>query len=97
MVEKKRLLLVLNETRDNTQILLEIADSNIREELARQASSYGLECSLIGLEEYDRATYRGSRYFDLRNSLTLKNFQLHDWIDFLKHWDENERNDKFGL
>ena len=86
MTEPKRFLLVLKEPRDGTQILLEIDDPEKQEALAKEATAHGLEYSLIGLEEFDRVTYRGSRYFDLRNPITLKNFQLNDWIDFLKHW-----------
>ena len=37
----------------------------------------------------------GSRYFDLRNPKTRKNFSLKDWFHFLKHWDKNERDKEY--
>ena len=91
MTDAKRLLLVLKEANDGTHMLLEVDDPDIRNELVSQVKKHGLEYSMIGLEEYDRTIYRGSRYFDLRNPLTLRNFRVTDWVDFLKHWDEHER------
>ena len=94
MTESKRILLVLKEPRDGTQIILEMANDKEHEAFIKQANEHGLEHSLIGLEDFDPMTYRGSRYFDLRNPFTLKNFKLTDWLEFLEHWDKHERNDK---
>ena len=96
MTESKRILLVLEEPKDGTKILLEIADSKERDVMREQAKAFGLNTTIIGLEEYDRMTYRGCRYFDLRNSFTLENFKIDNWMEFLKHWEEHERDDEFG-
>ena len=96
MTENKRLLLVIRELQDDTRIILEFPDNDLFNQIQKQAERHGLECKQIPLEEYDRVTYRGCRYFDLRNSFTKKNFLLKDWLDFLNHWDEHERDDEFG-
>ena len=96
MTENKRLLLVIREPQDGTRIILEFPDNDLFRQIQNQAESHGLECKQIPLEKYDRVTYRGCRYFDLRNTFTLKNFLLEDWLDFLKHWDEHERDNKSG-
>ena len=94
MVENRRLLLVIREPRDGTRIILEFPNNNLLNQIQKQAKSHNLECTQIPLEEYDRVTYRGCRYFDLRNSFTRKNFLLDDWLDFLNHWDKYERKDE---
>ena len=96
MTENKRLLLVIREPQDGTQIILEFPGNDLFNQIQKQAETHGLECKRIPLEEYDRVTYGGCRYFDLRNSFTRKNFLLDDWISFLNHWDEHERDDEFG-
>ena len=60
-----------------------------------EAEEQGIEWTEIGIKQYDRATYMGSRYFDLRNLHTRKTFSLQDWRHFLNHWDENERNNEY--
>ena len=96
MTENKRLLLVITESRDGIRIILEFPDNDLLHEIQKQAETHGLECKQIPLQEYDRVTYRGCRYFDLRNSFTRKSFLLEDWINFLNHWDKHERDDEFG-
>tara|TARA_Y100001960_G_C13968480_1_gene491691 strand:- start:2 stop:292 length:291 start_codon:yes stop_codon:yes gene_type:complete len=96
MTESKRLLLVILEPKDKTRIILEFPDRNLLTEMQKQAESHGLECEEIPLEKYDRVTYRGCRYFDLRNTFTRKNFLLEDWLEFLNHWDEHERDNRHG-
>ena len=96
MTENPRILLVIREPQDGTRIILEFPNNDLFCQIQKQAEEHGLKCDQIPMEAYDRVTYRGCRYFDLRNSFTRKNFLLTDWIDFLNHWDEHERGDEFG-
>jgi len=96
MTENPRILLVIREPQDGTRIILEFSDNELLCQIQKHAQEHGLECNQIPLEAYDRVTYRGCRYFDLRNSFTRKNFLLEDWIEFLNHWDKHERDDEFG-
>ena len=96
MTENKRLLLVIREPKDGIQIILEFPDDDLFNKILNQAKSNGFDCKKISLEDYDQITYRGCRYFDLRNTFTQKTFLLKDWIDFLNNWDEHERDDEYG-
>lgn len=97
MTESKRLLLVIQELRDYSRIIVEFHDQAYMERFRKEAEGHGMKCEQIGVDQYCRTTYRGCRYFDLRNAFTRKSFELEDWVHFLDHWDEHERDDEFGI
>ena len=95
-MESKRRLTVFKEPDDGTKIIVEFQNEEQTTKYRKEAEERGIEWTEIGIEQYDRATYMGSRYFDLRNPQTRKNFSLQDWTHFLKHWNENERDNEYG-
>ena len=96
MTASKRKLTVFEEPDDGTKIIVEFQNQSQADQYRAQADQNGFTWKEIGIEQYDRASYLGCRYFDLRNPHTRKVFALEDWRHFLKHWDENERDNEYG-
>jgi len=96
MTNLRRSLTVFKEPLDGTRIIVEFQNEEQTKKYCEVAKQQGIEWTEIGIEQYDRATYMGSRYFDLRNRQRRESFSLEDWHHFLKHWDENERDNEYG-
>ncbi|KMP12517.1 hypothetical protein UZ36_00100 [Candidatus Nitromaritima sp. SCGC AAA799-C22] len=62
--------------------VVEFPDAASLEKIRKEAEQKGAACISISIEEYI-TTYRGCRYFDLRNSVTRDSFHLDDIIKIL--------------
>lgn len=89
MTGKTRCLMAF-ETRDGAKILVDFQNPDEMQQYRLSAESKGIRCKSLKIEEYSRADFYGCRYFDLHNPQTRQSFELDDWLDFLKHWDEHE-------
>ena len=90
MTDGERLLTVLG--KDGYTIVVEFSDLKQREEIVKEAESKGMECKSISMEDF-YPTYRGHRYFDLRNPTTRESFSL----DYLLHcWEMDQKHSHGG-
>ena len=80
MVEGERCLLVIS--KNKSSVVLECPDFSLLNIWKSKAESNGATCSNITIEEF-YPTYRGFRYFDLRNPVTQKTFSVNEVIEIL--------------
>jgi len=80
MVEGERCLLVIS--KNKSSVVIECPDFSSLNIWKSEAESSGATCSNITIEEF-YPTYRGFRYFDLRNPVTQKVFSVNEVIEIL--------------
>jgi len=80
MVEGERCLLVIS--KNKSSVVIECPDFSLLNIWKSEAESNGATCSNITIEEF-YPTYRGFRYFDLRNPVTQKTFSVNEVIEIL--------------
>ena len=80
MSEGERYLLII--TKNKSSIVLECLDSSSMDSFRSEAESNGAVCKRVTIEEF-YPTYRGYRYFDLRNPATSKVFSVVEIIEIL--------------
>mgnify|MGYP000034615140 CR=1 FL=1 len=80
MSGNERYLLVI--TKNKSSMILDCLNSSSMGELISEAELNGAICKRILIEDF-YPTYRGQRYFDLRNSATRKTFSLIEIIEIL--------------
>ena len=80
MVEGERCLLVIS--KNKSSVVLECPDFSLLNIWKSKAESNGATCNNITIEEF-YPTYRGFRYFDLRNPVTQKTFSVNEVIEIL--------------
>ena len=80
MVEGERYLLVISKNR--SAVVIECPDFSLLNVWKSEAESNGATCRNITIEEF-YPTYRGFRYFDLRNPVTEKTFSVNEIIEIL--------------
>ena len=95
MVEGERYLLIIS--KNKSSVVLECTDSFFLDAYLCEAESNGAICKRITIEEF-YPTYRGFRYFDLRNPTTRKTFSMFEIIEILDAplEDHGEAEDLFG-
>jgi hypothetical protein len=71
MNQGKRYLMFLK--KDGSGIVVEAIDASNWENLKQEAEAKGMTCQPLSIEDF-YPDYRGYRYFDLRNSMTLDTF-----------------------
>ena len=76
----ERYLLVV--TKNKSSIVLECLDLVSMGKFQIEAELSGAKCKRLSIEEF-YPTYRGYRYFDLRNSSTRKMFKMNEIIQIL--------------
>ncbi|MCH8156986.1 MAG: hypothetical protein IID18_04415 [Nitrospinae bacterium] len=91
MINPERQLLVIKIK--SAAVIAEPPDPGALEKLKQEAEQKGAACTLISIDEYI-TTYRGHRYFDLRNPVTRDSFDLDTIIEILsapldEHSDED--------
>tara|TARA_B100000686_G_C16686239_1_gene914965 strand:- start:99 stop:398 length:300 start_codon:yes stop_codon:yes gene_type:complete len=94
----KRYLMFLK--KEGSGIVVEATNSSHWEEIKQEAESKGMSCLTLSIENF-YPDYRGYRYFDLRNTVTLKTFSidyvLHAWEMDKKHQDGHEGTDEWFI
>ena len=95
MIEGERYLLVI--TKNKSSIVLECPDLSLLNNWQSKAGANGAVCKCITIEEF-YPTYRGYRYFDLRNSITRETFSMDEILEILDAplEDHGEAEDLFG-
>ena len=95
MIEGERHLLVI--TKNKSSIVLECPDLSLLNNWQSKAGANGAVCKCITIEEF-YPTYRGYRYFDLRNSMTRETFSMDEILEILDAplEDHGEAEDLFG-
>ena len=95
MLGSERYLLVI--TKNKSSVILECLDSSSMSGLRSEAESNGATCKQVSIDDF-YPTYRGYRYFDLRNPTTLKTFSVVEIIEILDAplEDHGEAEDLFG-
>lgn len=74
--------------KDDSGVVVEAINSSHYDNLKQEAESKGMLCQPLTIENF-YPDYRGYRYFDLRNSVTLETFQI-DYI--LEAWEADKRH-----
>jgi len=80
----ERLMMVLS--KGDSAIVTEFGGREAMEAMKVQAEARGMTCTSLRIEDY-YPTYRGYRYFDFRNPVTQKYFNL-DYL--LEAWDQDK-------
>ena len=95
MVEGERYLLIIS--KNKSSVVLECTDSFFLDTYLCEAESKGAICKRITIEEF-YPTYRGFRYFDLRNQITREMFSMIEVIEILDAplEDHGDAEDLFG-
>ena len=95
MPEGERYLLIM--TKNKASVVLECPDFLSMDSLRSEAESNGAVCKRVTIEEF-YPTYRGHRYFDLRNPSTRKTFSVVEIIKILDAplEDHGEAENLFG-
>ncbi len=95
LIEGERYLLVI--TKNKSSVVLECPDLTVLNNWQSKAETNGAVCKRITIEEF-YPTYRGHRYFDLRNSMTRKTFSVGEILEILNAplEDHGEVEDLFG-
>ena len=95
MIEGERYLLIIS--KNKSSVVLECAGRVFLDTYLCEAESKGAICKRITIEEF-YPTYRGFRYFDLRNPITRKTFSMIEIIEILDAPldDHGEAEDLFG-
>jgi hypothetical protein len=89
MNQGKRYLMFLK--KDDSGIVVEAISSANSESIKQEAEAKGMTCQPLSIENF-YPDYRGYRYFDLRNSMTLETFS----IDFILHTWETDKKHQEG-
>ncbi len=74
--------------KDGSGVVVEATNSSHYDNLKQEAESKGMFCQPLTIENF-YPDYRGYRYFDLRNPVTLETFQI-DYI--LEAWEADKRH-----
>ena len=95
MTEGERYLMVI--TKNKSSVVLECPDFSVLKNWEFEATANGAVCKRITIEEF-YPTYRGHRYFDLRNPVTRKTFSVDEILEILDAplEDHGEAEDIFG-
>ena len=95
MPDSDRYLLVI--TKNKSSIVLECPDSSSIESMQAEAELKGAICKRVLIDDF-YPTYRGHRYFDLRNPITRRTFSVIEIIEILDAplEDHGEAEDLFG-
>ena len=95
MIGGERYLLVI--TKNKSSVVLECPDLTALNNWQSKALTNRVDCKRITIEEF-YPTYRGHRYFDLRNSITRKLFSMGVILNILDAplEDYGEAEDLFG-
>ena len=95
MIEGERYLLVI--TKNKSSVVLECPDLTVLNNWQSKAVTSRAVCKRITIEEF-YPTYRGYRYFDLRNPITRKSFGVDEILEILDAplEDHGEVEDLFG-
>ena len=95
MSENERLLLVI--TKNKSSVVLDCPNVISMDSLQSQVEANGAVCKRITIEEF-YPTYRGYRYFDLRNPITRETFSMDEILEILDAplEDHGEVEDLFG-
>ena len=95
MPEGERYLLIM--TKNKSSVVLECPDFLSMDSLRSETEANGAVCKRITIEEF-YPTYRGHRYFDLRNPATRKTFSVIEIIEILDAplEDHGEAENLFG-
>ena len=86
MVSSKRHLIFVK--KDGYGIVVEAIDASNWEDLKQEAEAKGMTCQPLSIENF-YPDYRGYRYFDLRNLMTLETFSI-DYI--LQTWEADKKH-----
>ena len=95
MSENERFLLVI--TKNKSSVVLESPNAISMDRLQSQAEVNGAVCKRVSIEEF-YPTYRGYRYFDLKNPITRETFSMDEILEILDAplEDHGEAEDLFG-
>ena len=95
MLENERFLLVI--TKNKSSVVLECPNAISMDSLQSQAEVNGAVCKRVSIDEF-YPTYRGYRYFDLRNPITRETFSMDEILEILDAplEDHGEAEDLFG-
>ena len=80
MVGDERYFLVI--TKNKSSVVLECPDLLLLNNFKSKAAANGAVCKRITIEEF-YPTYRGHRYFDLRNPITARTFSVDEILEIL--------------
>ena len=98
MVSSKRFLMFLQ--KEGSGIVVETIDEDHWENLKQEAEQKGMICRPLSIESF-YPDYRGYRYFDLRNRVTMESFSidyvLHSWEMDKKHHEGQEGIDELFI
>lgn len=86
MTSSSRHLIFLE--KDHSGIVVEARDLTEQDKLKQEAEAKGMTCQPLTIENF-YPDYRGYRYFDLRNSVTLETFSI-DYV--LEAWEVDKRH-----
>jgi len=95
MTGGERYLMVI--TKNKSSVVLEYPDLFLLDNWQSKIETNGAVCKRITIEEF-YPTYRGYRYFDLRNSITRETFSIDEIVEILDAplEDHGEAEDFFG-
>mgnify|MGYP005672232423 FL=1 len=86
--------------KEDSGIVVEAVDASNWENLKQEAEAKGMICQPLSIENF-YPDYRGYRYFDLRNSMTLETFSidyiLHTWEADKKHQEGHEGTEEWFI
>jgi hypothetical protein len=86
MTQGQRYLMFLK--KDEAGIVIDAKNASDWENVKQEAESKGMTCLPLAIENF-YPDYRGYRYFDLRNPVTLETFSL-DYV--LDSWEADKRH-----
>jgi hypothetical protein len=83
--------------KNKSSVVLECPDLSLLNNWKSKAVTAGAVCKRITIEEF-YPTYRGYRYFDLRNPITRETFSVNEVLEILDAplEDHGEAEDLFG-
>ena len=84
-------------TKNKSSVVLEYPDLSLLNKWQSEAEITGAVCKRITIEEF-YPTYRGYRYFDLRNPVTRETFSVNEVLEILDApiEDHGDAEDLFG-
>ena len=82
MTAGERCLMVI--TKNKSSIVLECPDLSLLNNWQSKAGANGAVCKCITIEEF-YPTYRGYRYFDLRNPITRETFSVDEILEIFQN------------
>ena len=84
-------------TKNKSSVVLECPDLSLLNSWKSKVEANGAVCKRITIEEF-YPTYRGYRYFDFRNPVTRKTFNMDEILEILNAplEDHGEAEDLFG-